>query len=184
MADRRGTDRVGEFADSRMAGSTCPIAGFAWTTAAVPRKDPDPCRSWQQTSFQRRVRLKKCASQRPSTQSKSVRSTISPSISRRTWVRQRLCRRVGLAHWALTRQQSIQRRSHGFCQLPHRLLYRCDHRWTARCRRARGCFPSAGSGGMPASASGGTYILEATANLSDGRVLKLNATVQCKLPGS
>jgi hypothetical protein len=39
-------------------------------------------------------------------------------------------------------------------------------------------------GGMPASAVGGTYILEATANLSDGRVLKLNATVQCALPGS
>jgi hypothetical protein len=38
-------------------------------------------------------------------------------------------------------------------------------------------------GGMPASAAGGTYILEATANLSDGRVLKLNATVQCALPG-
>ena len=39
-------------------------------------------------------------------------------------------------------------------------------------------------GGTPISAAGGTYILEATANLSDGRVLKLNATVQCKLPGS
>ena len=39
-------------------------------------------------------------------------------------------------------------------------------------------------GGMPASAAGGIYILEATANLSDGRVLKLNSTVQCKLPGS
>jgi hypothetical protein len=38
-------------------------------------------------------------------------------------------------------------------------------------------------GGMPASAAGGNYILEATANLSDGRVLKLNSTVQCKLPG-
>jgi hypothetical protein len=39
-------------------------------------------------------------------------------------------------------------------------------------------------GGLPASAAGGTYILEATANLSDGRVLKLNATVQCKLSGA
>src|SRR5271166_5501638 len=29
----------------------------------------------------------------------------------------------------------------------------------------------------------GTYILEATAALSDGRVLKLNATVLCKAPG-
>jgi hypothetical protein len=36
---------------------------------------------------------------------------------------------------------------------------------------------------MPPSAAGGTYILEATANLTDGRVLKLNATVQCRLPG-
>jgi hypothetical protein len=39
-------------------------------------------------------------------------------------------------------------------------------------------------GGMPISAAGGTYVLEATVNLSDGRVLKLNATVQCKGPGS
>jgi hypothetical protein len=39
-------------------------------------------------------------------------------------------------------------------------------------------------GGMPVSAAGGIYVLEATADLSDGRVLKLNATVQCKLPGS
>jgi hypothetical protein len=39
-------------------------------------------------------------------------------------------------------------------------------------------------GGMPVSAAGGAYILEATAELSDGRVLKLNATVQCTLPGS
>jgi hypothetical protein len=39
-------------------------------------------------------------------------------------------------------------------------------------------------GGMPDSAASGTYILEATANLSDGRVLKLNATVQCKLSGA
>jgi hypothetical protein len=36
---------------------------------------------------------------------------------------------------------------------------------------------------MPASAAAGTYVLEATGNLSDGRVLKLNAAVQCKLPG-
>ena len=39
-------------------------------------------------------------------------------------------------------------------------------------------------GAMPISAAGGTYILEATVGPSDGRVLKLNATVQCKLPGS
>jgi hypothetical protein len=36
---------------------------------------------------------------------------------------------------------------------------------------------------MPATAAGGTYILEATADLSDGRVLKLNSTVLCKPPG-
>jgi|SRR5271155_2135561 len=47
-----------------------------------------------------------------------------------------------------------------------------------------GSFSVGWIGGMPVSAAGGTYILEATANLSDGRVLKLNATVQCKLPGS
>ncbi len=46
-----------------------------------------------------------------------------------------------------------------------------------------GSFSVALIGGMPASAAAGTYILEATANLSDGRVLKLNSTVQCKLPG-
>ena len=47
-----------------------------------------------------------------------------------------------------------------------------------------GAFSVGYIGGMPVSAAGGTYILEATANLSDGRVLKLNATVQCKLSGS
>jgi hypothetical protein len=46
-----------------------------------------------------------------------------------------------------------------------------------------GFFSVASIGGLPASADGGTYILEATANLSDGRVLKLNSTVLCKLPG-
>lgn len=46
-----------------------------------------------------------------------------------------------------------------------------------------GSFSVALIGGMPASAAGGAYILEATVNLSDGRVLKLNAAVQCKLPG-
>ena len=43
-----------------------------------------------------------------------------------------------------------------------------------------GSFSAALVGGMPASAAGGTYILEATANLSDGRVLKLHSTVQCR----
>jgi hypothetical protein len=46
-----------------------------------------------------------------------------------------------------------------------------------------GFFSIASVGGFPASGMGGTYILEGTANLSDGRVLKLNSTVLCKLPG-
>ena len=46
-----------------------------------------------------------------------------------------------------------------------------------------GAFSVGVIGGMPASAAGGNYILDATAILSDGRVLKLNSTVQCKLPG-
>ncbi|MGH7044942.1 MAG: hypothetical protein ACREE2_00960 [Stellaceae bacterium] len=45
-----------------------------------------------------------------------------------------------------------------------------------------GFFSVATVGGMPASASGATYVLEATANLSDGRVLKLNSTVLCAPP--
>ena len=47
----------------------------------------------------------------------------------------------------------------------------------------QGAFSTAVIGGMPLSAAGATYIVEATANLSDGRVLKLNTTLQCKLPG-
>jgi len=46
-----------------------------------------------------------------------------------------------------------------------------------------GFFSIAAIGSMPATAAGGTYILEATADLSDGRVLKLNSTVLCKPPG-
>ena len=46
-----------------------------------------------------------------------------------------------------------------------------------------GFFSVASIGGMPITAAGGTYILEASAALSDGRVLKLNATVLCKSPG-
>ena len=46
-----------------------------------------------------------------------------------------------------------------------------------------GFFSVAAIGGMPASAAGGTYILEASAALSDGRVLKLNASVLCTLTG-
>ena len=46
-----------------------------------------------------------------------------------------------------------------------------------------GFFSVASVGGIPSSAAGGTYILEATAVLDDGRVLKLNATVLCSAPG-
>jgi hypothetical protein len=46
-----------------------------------------------------------------------------------------------------------------------------------------GFFSVATIGGMPTTAAGGTYNLEATAALSDGRVLKLNSTVLCKPPG-
>jgi hypothetical protein len=46
-----------------------------------------------------------------------------------------------------------------------------------------GFFSVATIGGMPTTATGGTYTLEATAVLSDGRVLKLNSTVLCKPPG-
>jgi hypothetical protein len=46
-----------------------------------------------------------------------------------------------------------------------------------------GFFSVASIGGMPSSAAGGTYILEASAVLDDGRVLKLNATVLCAAPG-
>jgi hypothetical protein len=45
-----------------------------------------------------------------------------------------------------------------------------------------GAFSVATIGGMPASAIGATYILEATATLSDGRILKLNSTVLCGSP--
>src|SRR5215471_7395231 len=40
-----------------------------------------------------------------------------------------------------------------------------------------GFFSVASIGGMPATAAGGTYFVEATAELSDGRVLKLNSTL-------
>lgn len=46
-----------------------------------------------------------------------------------------------------------------------------------------GFFSVATIGAMPSSAIGGTYVLEATVNLSDGRVLKLNSTVQCAASG-
>ena len=42
-----------------------------------------------------------------------------------------------------------------------------------------GYYSVATIGGMPASAVGVTYVLEATVNLSDGRVLKLSSTLLC-----
>ena len=51
-------------------------------------------------------------------------------------------------------------------------------------RPVNGWFSVARIGGMPASAASGIYILDATAILSDGRILKLNSTVQCVAPGS
>src|SRR6202030_3315443 len=50
-------------------------------------------------------------------------------------------------------------------------------------RPVNGWFSVARIGGMPASAAGGVYVLEATANLSDGRSLKLNSTVACVATG-
>jgi hypothetical protein len=50
-------------------------------------------------------------------------------------------------------------------------------------QRRDGALSAALIGGLPPTAADATYILEASANLSDGRVLKLNASVQCKLPG-
>ena len=50
-------------------------------------------------------------------------------------------------------------------------------------QKRNGFFSVASIGGMPNSAAGGTYILEATAVLDDGRVLKLNAMVLCKALG-
>ena len=50
-------------------------------------------------------------------------------------------------------------------------------------RPVNGWFSVARIGGMPASAAGGVYVLEATANLSDGRILKLNSTVACVAAG-
>lgn len=47
-----------------------------------------------------------------------------------------------------------------------------------------GFFSVASIGGMPASAVGATYVLEAIANLSDGRVLKLNSMVLCAPSGT
>jgi hypothetical protein len=50
-------------------------------------------------------------------------------------------------------------------------------------KQRSGAFSVARIGGMPASAAGGTYVLSAVAYLGDGRILALNSTVACKLPG-
>lgn len=47
-----------------------------------------------------------------------------------------------------------------------------------------GFFSVATIGGMPSSAVGATYILEAAVTLSDGRMLKLNSTVLCAAAGA
>ncbi len=47
-----------------------------------------------------------------------------------------------------------------------------------------GYFSIASVGGMPSSAVGGTYVLEATVTLSDGRVISLNSSVLCASPGA
>ena len=46
-----------------------------------------------------------------------------------------------------------------------------------------GGFSVALLGGFTSACVGGTYLLEATANLSDGRVLKVNTTITCAAPG-
>jgi hypothetical protein len=46
-----------------------------------------------------------------------------------------------------------------------------------------GFFSVASVGGMPVSAIGATYVLEATVTLSDGRALKLNSTLLCTAAG-
>jgi len=46
-----------------------------------------------------------------------------------------------------------------------------------------GFFSVASIGNIPATAVGGTYIIESTAVLSDGRILKLNSTILCTPPG-
>jgi hypothetical protein len=47
-----------------------------------------------------------------------------------------------------------------------------------------GGFSVALVGGFTAASIGGTYILEASVNLSDGRILKANSTVACAAPGA
>jgi hypothetical protein len=46
-----------------------------------------------------------------------------------------------------------------------------------------GAFAMARIGGMPVSAAGATYILDVVVSLSDGRMIALNATLPCVLPG-
>lgn len=45
-----------------------------------------------------------------------------------------------------------------------------------------GAFSIAAVGGMPNSAVGATYVLEATLVLSDGRILSLSSSVICSAP--
>jgi hypothetical protein len=48
----------------------------------------------------------------------------------------------------------------------------------------KGFFSVASIGGMPSSAIGATYLLEATAVLSDGRTIKLNSSIECVAVGA
>ncbi len=50
-------------------------------------------------------------------------------------------------------------------------------------QQKHGAYCLARVGGMPATAAGATYVLDATAYLSDGRQISHNSTVQCVLPG-
>jgi hypothetical protein len=56
-------------------------------------------------------------------------------------------------------------------------LIQVRNRLDGTMRTLSGFFSVASIGGFPASAVSGTYVLEATAALSDGRILKLNSTV-------
>jgi len=50
-------------------------------------------------------------------------------------------------------------------------------------RQITGQFGAVRIGGIPATAAGGTYILEITAQLSDRRMISYNSTLPCVLPG-
>lgn len=55
---------------------------------------------------------------------------------------------------------------------------------TGRLFLLSGAFSVASVGGMPMSAIGSIYLVEATAYLSDGRVLQLSSWIPCAAPGT